>query len=105
MKVPISWLRDYVDVELGPEALAERLTLLGMEVQSIDARGAEWRNVGVGELLAGESVGLMAVPVDLSWVRVRGTPVGVADGGLDVSRSRSGDLVHLRGGGGSAGAW
>ena len=33
MKVPLSWLREYVDVDLTPEALAERLTLLGMEVK------------------------------------------------------------------------
>src|SRR6185369_17877607 len=52
MKVPVSWLRDYVDVELEPEALAERLTLLGMEVKGIERWGAEWRNVVVGELLS-----------------------------------------------------
>ncbi len=51
MKVPLSWLRDYIDVELAPEKLAERLTLLGMEVKGIERWGAEWRNVVVGELL------------------------------------------------------
>ena len=51
MKVPISWLAEFVDVELAPEALAERLTLLGMEVRAIEQRGAEWQNVVVGELL------------------------------------------------------
>jgi phenylalanyl-tRNA synthetase beta chain len=51
MRVPLSWLRDYVDVDLEPEALAERLTLLGMEVKSIERWGAEWRSVVVGELL------------------------------------------------------
>jgi phenylalanyl-tRNA synthetase beta chain len=52
--VPLSWLADYVAVELTPEALAERLTLLGMEVKGIERRGTEWRNVVVGELLAVE---------------------------------------------------
>ena len=51
MRVPLSWLREYVDVELAPEALAERLTLLGMEVQGLERRGDEWRSVVVGELL------------------------------------------------------
>ena len=37
-----------------PEALAERLTLLGMEVKGIERWGAEWRNVVVGELLTVE---------------------------------------------------
>jgi phenylalanyl-tRNA synthetase beta chain len=54
VRVPLSWLREYVDVELEPEALAERLTLLGMEVKGIERRGAEWRNVVVGELVAVE---------------------------------------------------
>ena len=54
MRVPLSWLGDYVDVELEPEALAERLTLLGMEVQSIERWGSEWQNVVVGELLSVE---------------------------------------------------
>jgi len=52
--VPLSWLADYVAVEVTPELLAERLTLLGMEVKGIERRGTEWRNVVVGELLAVE---------------------------------------------------
>src|SRR2546422_9533749 len=51
MRIPISWLREYVDVDLTPEQLAERLTLLGMEVQGVERWGAEWRSVVVGELL------------------------------------------------------
>ncbi len=51
MRVPLSWLRDYVDFDLPPERLAERLTMLGMEVQSIEHIGDDWRSVVVGELL------------------------------------------------------
>ena len=51
MRVPLSWLREFVDVDLEPERLAERLTLLGMEVKGIERRGEDWRNVVVGELL------------------------------------------------------
>ncbi|MDQ3870422.1 MAG: phenylalanine--tRNA ligase subunit beta [Chloroflexota bacterium] len=51
MRVPVGWLRDYVEIELQPEALAEKLTLLGMEVQGIERRGDDWRSVVVGELL------------------------------------------------------
>ncbi|HYK95275.1 MAG TPA: phenylalanine--tRNA ligase subunit beta [Candidatus Dormibacteraeota bacterium] len=54
MRVPLSWLREFVDVDLTPEDLAARLTLLGMEVKGIDRRGADWANVVVGELLAVE---------------------------------------------------
>ncbi len=35
MKVPISWLKDYVDITISIEELAERLTLAGMEVEHI----------------------------------------------------------------------
>ncbi len=51
MRVPLSWLGDYVDVELEPEELAERLTLLGMEVKSLEHWGTDWRGVVTGELL------------------------------------------------------
>jgi phenylalanyl-tRNA synthetase beta chain len=51
MRVPLSWLGDYVDVDLSPEELAERLTLLGMEVKGIERWGSDWQRVVVGELL------------------------------------------------------
>mgnify|MGYP001820335706 FL=1 len=51
MRVPLSWLSEYVDVELTPEQLAERLTLLGMEVSTIERIGADWQRIVVGELL------------------------------------------------------
>ncbi len=54
MRVPLSWLRDYVDVQLSPEQLAERLTLLGMEVKGLERWGADWHDVVTGELLAVE---------------------------------------------------
>jgi phenylalanyl-tRNA synthetase beta chain len=54
MRVPLSWLREYVDIQQTPEQLAERLTLLGMEVQKIEQWGSDWRSVVVGELLTVE---------------------------------------------------
>ncbi|HVO68813.1 MAG TPA: hypothetical protein VMT24_02135, partial [Aggregatilineaceae bacterium] len=39
MKVPISWLKDYVDLTISIEDLAERLTLAGLEVGSIQYIG------------------------------------------------------------------
>ncbi len=54
MRVPLSWLREFVDVQLGPEQLAERLTLLGMEVKAIERWGADWDGVVTGELLTVE---------------------------------------------------
>jgi len=54
MRVPLGWLRDYVDLQLSPDQLADRLTLLGMEVKGIEAWGSDWRSVVVGELLTVE---------------------------------------------------
>ena len=39
MQVPISWLKDYVDIVLSVEELAEKLTIAGLEVNSIDYYG------------------------------------------------------------------
>ncbi len=35
MKVPISWLKDFVEIELSVEDLAHRLTMAGLEVEEI----------------------------------------------------------------------
>jgi phenylalanyl-tRNA synthetase beta chain len=51
MRVPLSWLAEFVDLDLTPDQLAERLTLLGMEVSSIEHWGADWQQVVTGELL------------------------------------------------------
>ena len=51
MRVPLSWLRDYVDVEMSPDELREELTVRGMEVTAIEVSGADWSDVVVGRLL------------------------------------------------------
>ncbi len=52
MKVSLNWLRDYVDIKLDPEELAERLTMSGLEVKSIQTIGGTWDNVVIGEVIA-----------------------------------------------------
>ncbi|MSQ96336.1 MAG: phenylalanine--tRNA ligase subunit beta [Gemmataceae bacterium] len=39
MKIPLSWLRDYIDITLPPAQLIERLTLAGLEVASTRVLG------------------------------------------------------------------
>jgi len=51
MRVPLSWLREYVDIELSPRELADELTMRGMEVSTIETAGAGWSGVVVGRLL------------------------------------------------------
>ncbi len=52
MKVSLKWLRDYVDIKLTPEELAERLTMAGLEVKGIQTMGGTWDNVVIGEVIA-----------------------------------------------------
>jgi phenylalanyl-tRNA synthetase beta chain len=42
MKVPLSWLKEYVDITMSPEALAHTLTMAGLEVEAIEYIGADW---------------------------------------------------------------
>jgi phenylalanyl-tRNA synthetase beta chain len=53
MRVPLSWLRDYVDIALSPQELAEQLTLHGMEVSAVEL-GGEFEGIVVGRLLSVE---------------------------------------------------
>jgi len=52
MKVSLKWLRDYVDIKLAPEELAEKLTMSGLEVKGIQTIGGTWDNVVIGEVIA-----------------------------------------------------
>jgi phenylalanyl-tRNA synthetase beta chain len=54
MKVPINWLKDYVDVTLPLTELADRLTMAGFEVGEIINTGGSWDNVMVGRITAVE---------------------------------------------------
>ena len=52
MKIPLSWLREYVDIDLPPAELAHRLTMSGTEVGSIEVVGGSWDNVFVGYVVS-----------------------------------------------------
>ncbi|MGZ6372946.1 MAG: phenylalanine--tRNA ligase subunit beta, partial [Candidatus Limnocylindria bacterium] len=54
MRVPLSWLREYVAFDLSPQALAEALTMRGLEVSDVEVMGADWTDVVVGRLLSVE---------------------------------------------------
>jgi phenylalanyl-tRNA synthetase beta chain len=52
MRVPLSWLKEYVDLVLPPDELAHRLTMAGIEVEEIEQVGAAWGPVYVGQVVA-----------------------------------------------------
>ena len=49
MKVPLSWLKEYVDVDLSAQELAHRLTMAGIEVGEVTVIGG-WSEVFVGHV-------------------------------------------------------
>ncbi len=53
MRAPISWLKEYVDIDIPPADLAHRLTMAGAEVGAMETVGG-WENTVVGEVVAVE---------------------------------------------------
>ena len=51
MKVPVSWLKEYVDFEDTIEGLSDKLTFSGLEVEAIEQIGSDFAGVVVGEIL------------------------------------------------------
>jgi phenylalanyl-tRNA synthetase beta chain len=48
MKVPVSWLRDYIKEPFDADDIAHRLTMAGTEVAGIERIGEAWEGVCVG---------------------------------------------------------
>lgn len=51
MKVPVKWLKDYVNIDISPKELADRLTLSGSKVEEVITSGDEIQNVVTGKIL------------------------------------------------------
>ncbi|MDD4295391.1 MAG: phenylalanine--tRNA ligase subunit beta [Ruminiclostridium sp.] len=54
MKAPISWLRDYVDINVKTKAYADAMTLSGSKVEGIEDPGELIEKVVVGKILSME---------------------------------------------------
>lgn len=52
MKITLHWLKQYVDFSWSPEDLAERLTMLGIEVEGVQKLGGEFEGIVVAQILA-----------------------------------------------------
>ncbi len=50
MKILYSWLKDFIDLDLTPEELAQKLTELGIEVASVEKKGADFEGVTVAQI-------------------------------------------------------
>lgn len=53
MRVPVSWLKEFVEIDMPLSELAERMTLAGLEVNEIEQIGADWDRdlVVVGQIV------------------------------------------------------
>ncbi|MGO8925896.1 MAG: phenylalanine--tRNA ligase subunit beta [Limisphaerales bacterium] len=51
MKVTFNWLKQYVEFDWSPEALAERLTMIGIEVEGVVKLGGELDGVVVAQVI------------------------------------------------------
>jgi len=51
MRVTLNWLKDYVDTDLSPKALGRLLTMVGLEVEEIEAVGQSLHEIVVAEIV------------------------------------------------------
>ena len=51
MKITYNWLKEYVDFDWSVEQLAERITMLGVEVEGIEESGGAFEGIVVGEVV------------------------------------------------------
>ncbi|MEO8287429.1 MAG: phenylalanine--tRNA ligase subunit beta [Chloroflexota bacterium] len=51
LRAPLSWLREYIDINVPVEELARKLTLAGQEVEHIHIIGEEWENIYTGQVV------------------------------------------------------
>src|SRR5258708_14875724 len=54
MKITLNWIKQYVDFTWSPEELAERLTMLGIEVEGVQKLGGEFDGVVGAQILSSE---------------------------------------------------
>src|SRR5256884_3953942 len=52
MKFSVNWLREFVELPASVDELAELLTMAGIEIESIEKRGAKFDNVVVAQINA-----------------------------------------------------
>jgi phenylalanyl-tRNA synthetase beta chain len=51
MKVPLSWLRELVEIDVPVAELRHRLTMSGLEVEDVHEVGSDWRGVTIGRIV------------------------------------------------------
>ncbi|MFG1866114.1 phenylalanine--tRNA ligase subunit beta [Microbispora bryophytorum] len=87
MKVPLSWLREYVDLPaVTAQEVADRLTAAGLKLEAIHSHGHEIKNVVVGRVLEIEELAGFKKPIRHCKVEVgEATPREIVCGATNFS--------------------
>ena len=92
MKVPLSWLKDYVDIKVSAEEFARAMTMSGSKVEGIETKGKDISGVVAGRILSLEKHP-NADRLQMSRVDVgNGVVVRIVTGARNV---KEGDVVPI----------
>ncbi|PKL42918.1 MAG: phenylalanine--tRNA ligase subunit beta [Candidatus Riflebacteria bacterium HGW-Riflebacteria-1] len=92
MKVLLSWLKDYIDIQESPEKIAEALNMTGLEVEEVIQPGKNLDQIVVGKILSrdphpdADKLSLCSVDVN------RGQPLQIVCG---ANNMKAGDKVPV----------
>jgi phenylalanyl-tRNA synthetase beta chain len=50
VKVPFEWLQEFVVIDIDPHELAKRLTLRGLEVESVETVSPSFDGIIIGQI-------------------------------------------------------
>ncbi|MEW9531328.1 phenylalanine--tRNA ligase subunit beta [Microbispora sp. NPDC049125] len=94
MKVPLSWLREHVDLPaVTAQEVADRLTAAGLKLEAITSHGHEIKNVVVGRVLEFEELAGFKKPIRHCLVEVgEAAPREIVCGATNFA---AGDLVPV----------
>ena len=79
LRAPLSWLREYIDIDVPVEELARKLTLAGLEVEHIETVGEEWENIYTGQVAKLEQQRCRRLEQSARQHRVQVGSIGGAD--------------------------
>ena len=90
MLIPISWLKQYVPIEISASELAHRLTMAGTEIKEVKEVGADW---GQDKIVIGHVLKVDPHP-DADRLKIpsldlgEGQPVQVVCGGPNLAEGQ-----------------
>ncbi len=96
MKLPLSWLKDYTNIDgVTPKEFDAKMTMSGSKVESVDYLGAEISNVVTGKILSVEkhpdSDHLMICQIDVG----ADEPVQIVTGAPNVTETSVGEICPV----------